>query len=359
MALMKDLELALARLTFRGKRAKFYQDLAEALDDKGVLVQILQRNFDRLKARNDAEAALFQRWLDRMDDCSFADALRGTVPNSDVMILRAAEEAKSITDGLRVLALAIGATNTMRKALLRAVAEPLFVLISSFAMAAVISVVVVPMLAAIVPPSTWPLIGRWLHTFVEFEIKQGPYVLAGLVALTVGVIWSLPRWTSKRRVAFDRYVPIYTLYREFSGASFLVALAALLRTGCGLAEALMVIRRDASPWLKFHIDEVLYNLDHVVDKPAKAFATGVFSQALTDRIEDFGERSDFNQAMGKVGLDTIDKVTESVVASSVGLNLILTLLGGIMTVFVNVGVIMVANNAGDNMQQQIQSIQRR
>lgn len=358
MSVYKDIEIALAKMTFRGKRAEFYKDLAEAMDDKGVLVNILQRQIDRLKERKDAEAALFQLWLDRMDDCSFAEAVRGTVPDADVMILRAAEAAKSFPDGLRVLAMAIAATNTMRKAVLRAVAEPLFVMLSSFVMAAVISVIVVPLLASIVPPDQWPMIGRWLYAFVQFEMTKGPFVVAGIVAVSSLVIWSLPRWAGKWRARTDKYLPMYTLYRDFTGASFLVALASLMKTGCGLAEALNTIRDDASPWLQHHIDDILFNLDTVVDKPAKAFATGIFNQTLTDRIEDFGERSNFNEAMGKVGLQTIDKVTESVVGSTAGLNLILTLIGGVMTVFVNVGVIMVANDAGDSMQHRIQNVQK-
>ena len=101
--MLQNLQLWLAKASFGSRRLEFYEDLAEALEDDAALVEQLDVWAARAEKEGDVVAPLYRLWLRRMDDRSFAQALIGTVPESDVLILDAAEEAGNLAGGLRFL----------------------------------------------------------------------------------------------------------------------------------------------------------------------------------------------------------------------------------------------------------------
>ena len=130
---MISMSLWLATHAFNGMRHTFYEDLAESLEDKASLAEEIDKHAGRAETDRDVVAPLFRLWSRRMDDRSFAQALEGTVPDSDVMVLSAAEEAGNLSGGLTFVAFIIGATKQMRGALYAAVSG--FVFLSAFLIA--------------------------------------------------------------------------------------------------------------------------------------------------------------------------------------------------------------------------------
>ncbi len=340
-----NVKLALGKWSFAGKRETFYADLAEALDDNGVLVTILEDNQRRLDRRDDVEASLFALWLRRLDECSFPEALRGTVPAMDVMILAASEAAGNLIQGLGFLAQAIAAVAKMKRAITRKLAMPVLLGIMEVAFILMFALLIEPQSAEILPVEQMPVVSQILHLVAAFIRDDGVVAGIGLVGFAALVAWSLPRWTGKLRLKADRYIPIYSIYRDYTGAVFLVAMASLMKSGVGLAESMYELRRNAPNWLKWHIDEILHRLDSNADEPAKAFSTGVFSQALTDRVEDFGKRSYFEVAIGKVGLQSVDKIVDQVTISAEVMNVVMMISIALTLVFILGGTGMVVLSA--------------
>ncbi|MGY8527623.1 hypothetical protein [Paracidovorax citrulli] len=329
-----SVKLMLGKWSFAGKREAFYGDLAEALNDNGDLVEIIESQLERLRRRDDVEVAVFEQWLTRLDDHSFPDAIRDTVPSMDVMILSASEAAGNLNDGLSFLALAVGATNRMRKALTRELAMPVVLALMLVGLILMFAFLIAPQTVAMIPIAQMPLPSQALHTLAAFLQEHGVFAALAALAITVLVRWLMPRWVGPSRLYADRYLPVFTIYRDYTGAVFLVALAALMRSGVGLAEALYELRSNADRWLRWHIDEILYRLDTSSDQPAKAFTTGVFSQRLTDRVEDFGKRSYFEDAIGKVGLQAVDKVVDQVTISASVMKVVLMFAVALTIVFI-------------------------
>lgn len=341
-----------AKQGFASQRADFFQDLAEALEDKGVLVEIIRNLENRAKSRKDTIAPLYTLWLRRMDDRSFAQSLIGTVPDSDVMILEAAESSNNLIGGLRFLAKAIRAAETMQKELRKAVAGPIFLLIMFIGMLVGFSLYLVPVLTQIMKPSTWPWSGQMLYAVSQFITGYGYWLLGALVIVGVAFTWSLPRWTGRWRSFADKYVPLYAIYRDYVGSIFLVSLASLMQSGEGLSESLNALAARGSPWLRWHIRRIQGRLDTNAEHPAEAFDTGVFNRALTDRVIDYGQRSAFHDALGKVGIASIEKVTEFVSGSATLLNRILILVCGATMIFMVMGVMLTAQEAQNAIQRQ-------
>lgn len=353
---MTRLALWWAIVNFTSVRADFYEDVSIALGDGADLESTLKIYLNRAVQRKTVLAPLYALWLNRMEDRSFGAALIGTVPDSDVMIIDAAEQSNQMVEGLQLLSKTVRSLSKMRSELKKAVAGPIFLFCMLSAMLVGFSYYLVPLLSQIIKPSTWPLIGRALYAVSEVITGNGPGILVVLITAWSAYVWSLPRWVGKSRIKADRYVPLYSIYRDYVGSIFLIALASLMRSGVGLAEALTLLAKRSSPWQRWHITRILDRLDKEAAFPANAFDTGIFNLALTDRVIDYGRRSKFDDAIAKVGLASAKKVTEYVAASAKSLNQLLILLCGATMIFMVSGVLLTAQEAQSSIMRSATSV---
>lgn len=313
---------------FKPQRADFYEDLAAALDDRAVLTDELAKYQSRVRAKRPALAALFGLWSARMNTMSFTSALAGTVPTLDSIILSAAETGNKLSDGLRYTSNLIRNLDELRRAIMGAIFVPSLLLAMITGMLIGYAVFLVPILVSIMPPKTWPFLGRLMYGVSEIVVNQGPYIALGVGALGAAVVASLSRWTGSGRLRAERILPVYPVYRDYYGAIFLVSIAALMQSNVSLVDALNSVKKSANPWLRWHINRILRALDHEAGNPAKAFNTGLFSTELYFRISDYGERSSFPTALSKVGNQVVKRVGDSVKRRAAMLNLVLLLVCG-------------------------------
>jgi type II secretory pathway component PulF len=348
-----NLSLWMAKQSFQSSRQTFYEDLAEALEDEDKLTRRIDVLAERAVAERDVLAPLYQLWSRRMDDRQFTEALEGTVPQGDLMILGASEGAGKLADGLKFASLVIGASKEMKSSLYGAVIG--FVFLGAFlcVLLALFSFYGIGLIETLVPPDQWPWVGQLLRDMARFVTGWGVQVLCAFFIGGTAYLWSLPRLRGRFRVGLDRYVPFYTIYRDFQGALFLVSLAALMRNEVSLNRALETLEATASPWLRWHIREILFRLDYESDQPGKAFATGIFDKRLTWRIIDFSERSTFAKAIEKVGIRSIDGVTKMVSKSAGTINKALMILSGGLLAFIIAGAFLTLYEAQNAVQRQM------
>ena len=354
---MAGLQMWLASNAFHGLRAEFYADLAEALKDDAALTDEINKFAARANKEKDILAPLYRLWYHRMDDRAFSQALVGTVPDSDVMVLDAAEASGKLTDGLEFLSIVITATKVMASALKKAVAGFVFLTGLLTLLLAAFSFYGVPVIEELVPPKDWPWLGQVLRDLAQFITGYWIGISAVMIGTSVLYIWALPNWCGQARVIVDRYVPFFSIYRDFQGAVFLVSMAALMKSGVSLTEALEKLQRRGSPWLRWHIRKILMRLDYE-EEPARAFDTGLFNKRLTWRIIDFGSRAkgNFAIAIEKVGLTTMDRVTESVVRSAERINRVLMLVNAVMLAFMVTATMLTMYEAQTSLQKQVNSV---
>lgn len=351
--------LWLAKWSFQGQRAEFWEDLAEAVEDGDPVAQRIEVLAARAASERDMQAPLFQLWYDRMDDRSFSEALVGTIPDSDLMIIQAAEESGDLVTGLRFTVKVIEAFAIMRTTIRLAVAGFLFLSLLQIALLVGYSFFGIGLIEQIVPLKEWPWIGLMLKDVAVFITSDGAIVLGVIGVLGTAYSWSLRNWYGRIRVAFDNYFLPYTVYRDFSGAMFLVSLAALMKNGVDLNPALDILSERASPWLLWHIRQIQLRLDYASESTGLAFATGLFSRKLTWRIIDFAERSgsDFALAIEKVGIKSIDKVLVSVKSKASKLNKLLMFCNAGVIVFIIAGTLGTVYQAQESLQKQINNSQ--
>jgi hypothetical protein len=189
---------------------------------------------------------------------------------------------------------------------------------------------IVPTLEGLLPPDRWPILGRILYGISQLIVHQGVFIAITFFAVIGLFFFILPRWRGALRSRLDSFMP-FSLYRDFSGAMLIVALASLLRTGVSLRASLERAMRYSTPWMRAHLRLILRNLGkNRTTHFGEAFKTGVLNQYLEDRVQDASERREPVEAFVKIGIGSIDRVIGMLERSASRMSSVIMLLCGIM-----------------------------
>jgi type II secretory pathway component PulF len=322
MAWLERIQIARARSELRKQRAGWYLDLSMALEDRIPLYSILKKYELRARTRHPAQALLYRQILRNSMKGALADALRGVAPASELMVLNASQISgdESVAAGLRFLSETVEKTERMTRTMRGAVNYPLFLLVLMAAIATGFSVFAVPVLEEIMPVDQWPTVGKILHSVSLLIRHYGVLMALGFVTILGVFFYSLNNWVGPWRSKVDSYLP-YSLYRDYSGALLIVSLASLMKSGVSLRSALEQAMRYANPWMRWHLHKILTRLSsRDATNFGQAFATGVLSPELEDRIADASERREPVQAFVKIGVGSIDRISTSIEASAARIN---------------------------------------
>lgn len=330
--------------SFSKNRAEFYEDLAESLDDRAVLVDYLNKHMRRAQERGSPLAGLFALWLRRMDSVPFSSALKGTVPAMDSLILLAAESSGNLPQGLRFLTFSVRSVAKIKGTIIGAIAVPAVVSSMIVGMLYGFGKFMVPILAAIVPPERWPSMGKVMHFLSSMVMNYGLVLFAVVAAVIGGIVWALPNWNGPQRQKLEGVMP-FSLYRDYNSAVMLVSLSGLMQSGSSLVGSLKSMRASSPPWLAWHLSQVLSRLDKESATPAKAFDTGVMPRELYDRVLDYGERSSFQDALKKIGEQSLEKLDKNVQKKAKIMNYLLLFVSGTLLALVIGSVMLTAQQA--------------
>jgi type II secretory pathway component PulF len=340
----KGRALGSARRAFASVRAEFYEDLAESLDDRAVLVDYLEKHMLRAKANRSNLSGLYALWLRRMDTLSFSGALRGTVPTMDSMVLLAAEASGNLPQGLRFLTFSVRSVAKIRSTIIMAITMPVVVLAMITGMMYGFGAFMVPILSSIVQVEHWPWMGRVMYGASMFVLHYGLYMFAGIGALVAAVMWALPNWSGPTRAKYEGVFP-FSLYRDYNSAVMLVSLSGLMQSGTSLVGSLKAIRTSSPPWLSWHMSQALRRLDKLSATPGKAFDTGLMPKELYERVLDYGERSSFQSALKKIGNQSLENLDKAVQKKAKVVNQVLLALSGTIMAMVIGSVMLTAQQA--------------
>lgn len=342
---------------FRDTREDFYEDLADAMRDSERLATFIEVRRARAIKQKDPLAALYGEWLERMNrrGGKLSYILSGSAPDNDVMILSAVEDKGDLPASLRFIASTIKDQRSMRSALMSAIFMPLIVSIIMVIFLVTLSVFVIPVFAEIASPEKWNTIGRIMYAISYAITNYGIFMLLAVLAFAAWFSWSLNNWTGPTRDKLDNYLP-YRVYRDYTGSIFMVSLASMLRFGDTVVRSLEHLKKRAPAWLRYHIAKVVRNIDKTSGQFGEAFATGVFSQQLTNRLIDQSRRSsEFDKVIARIGIEGIAKVRFEVEASAKKLNIMLICSLGLVLAFMLVGTLLTAQGLSQSLKAEVQS----
>jgi len=245
-----------------GVRRKFYSDLASILrtDSSMSPVQIRVAIDEFKKLPGAPKAALSEIGAGLGRGLDFSKAIEHLTPESESMILHAAEETgdpKTLVRLLLILARNMDESRKIRRSFLAALQQPAFLFLNTGALTVYISDSLLPKIFGAFKISRDRLSGLARFSFDLFSFIQHFWFLIALVPVVVfGLVWwSLRRDFSGRRF-LDR-IPPWSIYRMMLGTDFLLGLSAMLEAGIPVMAAFEQIRKTAPPYLRARVIPVM------------------------------------------------------------------------------------------------------
>ena len=107
---------------------------------------------------------------------------------------------------------------------------------------------------------------------------------------------------------FDRCLMPWSLYRSYQGATTMIALSGLKRSGRGLRHALEGIVHEATPWLRQHLEEMILRLSMQGATVVQAMDTGLLDRDVMRNLRDYARADAETKALELLGADCVKQL---------------------------------------------------
>lgn len=353
-----DLEIKYAHVLFgESKRLNLYRRISSRLKNGVNLDETLDHMYRRAskdgKNPGEVDAIAIGEWLSRIRNGKpFSEAIEGWAPNSERMIVSAGEKSGFLAENLLSVCKVVESNSRMKMAILGSLVKPVMLLLAAIAVMMIFGLKVIPMFTKLSNPATWSGAAYSLYVVSNFVKSVWLWISLGIGAFVTAImIISLPRLTGPLRVYLE-YIPPWSIYKLFMGSSFIVALAALLKSGEPLQKSMMDLRRGANPWLAERLDGAMagvragMNFGVALDRAGHKFP----DVELIEDIVIYSNQGGFDDALDKIGREWLEEGVERVEKYAGILNGLATLAMGIVVAWIVYGVFGLQQAVTDSMQ---------
>ncbi len=335
-------------------RLKIYYKLAALLANKFTLMDALDRIWmieskDGTKP-DEPMAIAVAWWLRELEKgLPFSSAIEGWAPMREKLMLSVGDVSKLEKALLNVIKVSEG-SNKIIQPLLNAITYPVMMIMLSLVIIVGVGVYMVPPLLEFAKGAQWTGSAKslvWLSGFVKVYWWTFPVVFGSVMA-AIYVSFSL--LTGPVRVKLDK-MPPWSLYRMFSGVSWLMSLAALVESGTPISKALQSLRGQANPYLKERIDGALSfmkngdNLGTALKKTKMNFP----ETELIGDLEIYSELDNFEEALNSVANNYLNNSIANIKKEASLLNSFALLIVSGVIAWVLLGVFDMQNQVQSNM----------
>ncbi len=263
MQRLNSIEVYYAKMVCRmsnNARLKTYRKIASLMSNRFSLMNALDRLHDSASngGKNPGEpmAIAIASWARALQNgLPFSEALKGWAPDRERLMLSVGDVSDLENALLNLIKVTEGTTKMIRP-IVGAIGYPLFLMMMAVLIIYAIGVYMVPPMLDAAPTTRWRGLAKdlvdvstWIQEYWVVAFSAIP-VLVVVIYATIGV------WTGIIRVYFDM-IPPWSLYKIFTGITWLLALSALVKGGTPVSTAMRALRRDASRYLKERIDATL------------------------------------------------------------------------------------------------------
>lgn len=324
-------------LNFSNKvRLKLYRKIASLMKNRFSLMDALDMLHDGAsnsgKSPNEPLAIALASWARGLNNgMPFSDALKGWAPDRERLMLSVGDVSDLEGALLNLIKVTEGSTKMIRP-IVGAIVYPSFLMMMSVLILYAIGVYMVPPMIDAAPNVRWTGTAADLVAISAWIKKYWLVAFASLPVLMTVIYFTIGIWTGKTRAIFD-HMPPWSLYKVFTGISWLLALSALVKGGTPVSTALRALRRDASNYLKERIDKTLVfvnngdNLGQALNKTGLDFPD---VEIIAD-LKIYSELDNFEEALDNLANDWLEESVYMIEEKAGILNMIALLaIGGII-----------------------------
>ncbi len=293
-------------------RLKIYRKIASLMKNRFSLMDALDMLHDSASngGKNPGEplAIAIAAWGRALNNGqTFSDALKGWAPDRERLMLSVGDVSDLEGALLNLIKVTEGSTKMVRP-IVGAIAYPFFLAMMSVLIIYAIGVYMVPPMLDAAPNVVWHGMAKDLIDLSSWIQKHWLGAFAFLPVTMAIIYFTIGRWTGKIRAAFDA-IPPWSLYRVFTGISWLLALSALVKGGTPVSTALRALRKDSTKYLKERIDKTLVfinNGDNLGQALAKTGLNFPDKEIISD-LKIYSELDNFEEALDNLANEWLEE----------------------------------------------------
>lgn len=354
---MNKLELLYAKLVFKAdtqKRMAISRKVASLLRNNFTLMDALHR-IEMIESNNGQKPgepfAIAMREIQKNLErgMTFAEATEGWVPKEETLLLTSGNVSSLLISFENLTRIVDGITR-IKRAMLSAVAYPLFLLVLTIAIIILVGLYLVPPLASAAGSEVvWRGAAASLVWVSDFAGKYW-HVFAGIFIILASIIWaSLPVWTGKIRTLFDK-LPPWNTYKLQLSVSWMMSLSAMVSAGVSVPDAMRMLSDKSNRYLSNILEEALHYIANGENLGGALALTGK-DFPNTEIIGDlmiYSDMNDFDKNISQIANDYMEESVRKMESMSNVLNSI-----GIIVVSIIIGWVVLGTF---QMQEQITSV---
>ncbi len=317
-------------------RLKLYRKIASLMKNRFSLMDALDMLHDGASngGKNPGEplAIAIAAWGKALNNgMPFSDALKGWAPDRERLMLSVGDVSDLESALLNLIKVTEGSTKMIRP-IIGAIAYPAFLMMMAVLIIYAIGVYMVPPMIDAAPNVIWRGMAADLVDLSGWIKDNWMVAFASLPVAMAVIYFTIGIWTGKVRAVFDN-LPPWSLYKIFTGISWLLALSALVKGGTPVSTALRALRRDASKYLKERIDKTLVfvnNGDNLGQALAKTGLNFPDKEIISD-LKIYSELDNFEEALDNLANEWLDESVYMIEERAGILNMVALLaIGGVI-----------------------------
>ncbi|MDR3126751.1 MAG: type II secretion system F family protein [Rickettsiales bacterium] len=298
-------------------RLRVYYKLAALLRNRFTLMDALDRiwSIESNEGRKpDEPIAIAVAWWSRELEkgLPFSAAITGWAPLRERLMLSVGDMSKLERALLNVIKVSEG-SNKILAPLINALTYPAMMVLLSFAIIAAVGIWMVPPMVELVPNIVWRGSASSLVAVSGFMRSYWWIMPAVFIGAIVAIYASFANLTGPIRVLLDK-MPPWSLYRMFTGVSWLMSLAALVESGTPIAKSMQGLRQNASPYLRERIDRALGFMKNGANLGTSLKMTGMHfpDDVLIGDLEIYSELDNFESSLNAVATEYLNTSVERI-----------------------------------------------
>lgn len=340
------------KLFDKNSRIRLYEKIAALVGNGKQLQSSVENLLHRAekKSKSDVTAVILRDVVFQLKQGrSLGQALDKYIPMGERILIIAGEKSGTLPDTLLLCANTIKASKKMTERAIFSILQPFFLLFALATSLFLISKLVIPKLELVYPTSKWEGSAKALALLSEFVNSPwfvGLIILFFVICIVIAV--TLPHWTGKVRVFFDK-LPPWSFYRILQGSAWLLSLSALIKSGTTLHESIHQMRKIANDpkvgnkWFHERMDLVLLGINNGMNigLSLEATGTGFPDNEIIDDLIVYGDLHNFDQTLYKIGQESIQTGLEKIDSQAAILKIVVKILFGISVAIFATGIISV------------------
>ena len=335
MGLGDRINLAFARMMVRfhaEDRLEMYRKLSSLLRNRFSLMDALERLYQIAskdgKSPTDSMAMAVGSWMTKIrNGQTFSEALHGWAPSTELLLLSVGDVA-NLELALQHTVRVVEGMNKMRSLVWGAVAYPLFLMCMVALLIWGVAKFMVPPMIDAVPNLKWKGVAASLVDLSTF-VDQHPVFLFSIIPVVVGLIMlTFPYWKGAGRASFDKFPP-WSIYRQFIGVSWLLALSALVRAGMPVSKAVRsLMSEDTTPYLRIRLNRALMFINNGDNLGEALYHTryGFPDEEIVGDLRIYSELDNFQEALENLANSWLDSSIRTIAKQAEVLNAIAILM---------------------------------